>query len=234
MASPVLFCVVELLLASTLGGVRPVPESSCATDLVRLVPCLPFVDGNVAAPSDTCCTNLGSMVHDEPQCMCQALSQPGASPIAVNMTRVLGMPSLCRLDVPSATDACRGEPSARPTSVTASCACFIVLQPSLRVHDHNFCRSLKRRLTDVSTLAALMPHAPPPPTAPVSASLPNVSSTVPSTLSPATPTPTAAHMTPSPRISSPTPPGYSRGSKVVVDRLSVVLGFVALLSVQAF
>jgi hypothetical protein len=125
MASPVLFCVVELLLASTLGGVRPVPESSCATDLVRLVPCLPFVDGNVAAPSDTCCTNLGSMVHDEPQCLCQALSQPGASPVAVNMTRVLGMPRLCRLDVPSATDACRGEPSARPSqprvSVSSSC-----------------------------------------------------------------------------------------------------------------
>jgi hypothetical protein len=73
-------CVLALLLASTLGGVRLVPESSCTIDLVRLLPCLPFVDGAAAAPSDMCCTNLGSMVHDELQCLCQALSQPGTFP----------------------------------------------------------------------------------------------------------------------------------------------------------
>jgi hypothetical protein len=84
-------CVLALLLASTLGGVRLVPESSCTIDLVRLLPCLPFVDGAAAAPSDMCCTNLGSMVHDKLQCLCQALNQPGTFPIIVNLTCVLGM-----------------------------------------------------------------------------------------------------------------------------------------------
>ncbi|XP_062186147.1 non-specific lipid-transfer protein C6-like [Phragmites australis] len=108
MASAVVFCVA--LLLAFIAGVHPVPQagtSSCTTDLFRLLPCLPFVDGTAAVPPDTCCSNLGSMVHDEPQCLCQALSQPSASPVAINMSRVLAMPRLCRLDLPaSAAGAC--------------------------------------------------------------------------------------------------------------------------------
>lgn len=109
-SSALVLSVVTLLLASCLGGVRPVPDASCATELARLLPCFPFVEGSTPTPSDTCCTNLGSVVHDAPQCLCQALGQPSATPVAVNMSRVLAMPRLCRLDIPSAADACRGEP----------------------------------------------------------------------------------------------------------------------------
>ncbi|GJN27368.1 hypothetical protein PR202_gb15388 [Eleusine coracana subsp. coracana] len=189
MASSALWvlCVVAVLLASSLVGVRPVPDTSCTTDLVRLLPCLPFVDGAAASPSDTCCTNLGSMVHDAPQCLCQALSQPSAAPVAVNMSRVMAMPRLCRLDIPSAAEACRG-------------------------------------------LIPQGPAAPPPPAA--SAPRPNATSTAPSTLSPAMPI--VPRTTPSPPLASGQTPGYSWGSKVIVDRLSVALGFVALVLVQAF
>ncbi|KAK3144565.1 hypothetical protein QOZ80_4AG0314770 [Eleusine coracana subsp. coracana] len=185
-SSSLVLCVVALLLASSLGGVRPVPETSCTTDLVRLLPCLPFVDGAAAAPSDTCCTNLGSMVHDAPQCLCQALSQPSATPVSVNMSRVMAMPRLCRLDIPSAADACRG----------------------------------------------LIPQGPAAPPPPASAPRPNATSTAPSTLSPAMPI--VPRTTPSRPLASGQTPGYSRGSKVIVDRLSVALGFVALVLLQAF
>ncbi|WVZ85969.1 hypothetical protein U9M48_032822 [Paspalum notatum var. saurae] len=110
MASAPTFFVALLLLVSAVG-LHAVPQagtSSCNTDLFRLVPCLPFIDGSAAAPADTCCANLGSMVHDEPQCLCQALSNPISTPVAVNMTRVMQLPRLCRLDLPSAAGACAG------------------------------------------------------------------------------------------------------------------------------
>lgn len=108
MASAAAFCAALLVVASV-AGVHAVPQagtSTCSTDLFRLLPCLPFIDGTAAAPADTCCANLGSMVHDEPQCLCQALSNPSTAPVAVNMTRVMQMPRLCRLDLPSAAGAC--------------------------------------------------------------------------------------------------------------------------------
>ncbi|KAG2572608.1 non-specific lipid-transfer protein C6-like [Panicum virgatum] len=103
--------VALLLLAVSVAGVHAQAGGSgstatCSTDLFRLLPCLPYVEGSVAAPADTCCANLGSMVHDEPQCLCQALSNPSAAPVAVDMTRVMAMPRLCRLDLPSAAGAC--------------------------------------------------------------------------------------------------------------------------------
>ncbi|XP_040379009.1 non-specific lipid transfer protein GPI-anchored 5-like [Oryza brachyantha] len=106
-------CVVVALLLATVPGAVPQPggaSSSCTGDLLRLLPCLSFVGGNVAAPSDTCCANLGSMVHDEPLCLCQALSQqPGHSvPVPVNMTRAAQLPRLCRLQLPPAATACPG------------------------------------------------------------------------------------------------------------------------------
>ncbi|KAL6845763.1 hypothetical protein ACP4OV_024338 [Aristida adscensionis] len=117
------FCVA-LLLAASLAGVRPAPQAastaSCSTDIVRLLPCLSFVSGEVPAPPDTCCANLGSMVHDEPQCLCQALSQPGTSPVAVNMSRVLGLPRLCRLDLPSAPGAACAGTASSPGPGTAT------------------------------------------------------------------------------------------------------------------
>ncbi|OEL28219.1 hypothetical protein BAE44_0010760 [Dichanthelium oligosanthes] len=110
MAPAPAFCVALLLLVFV-AGVRAAPQAagstaSCSTELFRLLPCMSFIDGSVAAPADTCCANLGSMVHDEPQCLCQALSNPSTTPVAVNMTRVMGLPRLCRLDLPSAAGAC--------------------------------------------------------------------------------------------------------------------------------
>ncbi|KAF7002234.1 hypothetical protein CFC21_017741 [Triticum aestivum] len=115
-ASATAFCVALLLVS--LQGAHPAPEpqttgpssSSCTTELLRLLPCLSFLDGGAAAPPDTCCANLGSMVHDEPLCLCQALSQSGSgrSPVAVNMSRAVLLPSLCRLDLPAAAGACQG------------------------------------------------------------------------------------------------------------------------------
>ncbi|CAL5027045.1 unnamed protein product [Urochloa decumbens] len=113
MAPAPVLCVALLLLAVSVAGVVPAvaqvaggSTATCSTDLFRLLPCLPYIEGSTAAPADTCCANLGSMVHDEPQCLCQALSNPSTAPVAVNMTRVMEMPRLCRLDLPSAAGAC--------------------------------------------------------------------------------------------------------------------------------
>ena len=117
-ASVTAFCVALLLVS--LPGARPAPApqttgpstSSCSTELLRLLPCLSFLDGGSAAPADTCCANLGSMVHDEPRFLCQALNQSGSgserSPVNVNMSRVVELPLLFRLDLPSAAAACAG------------------------------------------------------------------------------------------------------------------------------
>ena len=124
-------CVALLLLLVSVAGVHAVPQASgtstCSTDLFRLLPCLPFIEGSAAVPADTCCANLGSMVHDEPQCLCQALSNPSTAPVAVNMTRVMAMPRLCRLDLPPATGACAGK--LLPFEPFLSRVCLIVLVP---------------------------------------------------------------------------------------------------------
>ncbi|BAF14914.1 non-specific lipid transfer protein GPI-anchored 5 [Oryza sativa Japonica Group] len=112
-------CVVVVaaaLLLVTAPGAAAQPGgassgSGCNAGLIRLLPCLGFVGGNNAAPSNTCCANLGSMVHDEPLCLCQALSQSGgggAIPVPVNRTRAVQLPLLCRLDLPPAATACPG------------------------------------------------------------------------------------------------------------------------------
>uniref|UniRef100_A0A0E0QTZ8 Bifunctional inhibitor/plant lipid transfer protein/seed storage helical domain-containing protein n=2 Tax=Oryza TaxID=4527 RepID=A0A0E0QTZ8_ORYRU len=112
-------CVVVVaaaLLLVTAPGAAAQPGgassgSGCNAGLIRLLPCLGFVGGNDAAPSNTCCANLGSMVHDEPLCLCQALSQSGgggAIPVPVNRTRAVQLPLLCRLDLPPAAAACPG------------------------------------------------------------------------------------------------------------------------------
>ncbi|KAG8082259.1 hypothetical protein GUJ93_ZPchr0014g46732 [Zizania palustris] len=115
-AAVVSCAVVALLLVSIVPGAHPTTpavESSCgAAELIRLLPCLPFAEGDVPAPSDTCCANLGSMVHDEPLCLCQALgpSSSGGFPVPVNVSRALQLTHLCRLDLPPAAAACAGIP----------------------------------------------------------------------------------------------------------------------------
>ncbi|PNT61234.1 non-specific lipid-transfer protein C6 [Brachypodium distachyon] len=194
-ASVAALCVALLLVSSLADGAQPAPPlpqttsvspSSCSTELLRLLPCLPFLDGGAAAPPDTCCANLGSMVHDEPLCLCQALNQSGSgrSPVSVNMSRVLQLPPLCRLDLPPAAGACAG----------------------------------------------LLPVGPAP-SAPVISPHPAVNSTVPSTPMPVTPTPPLT--TDSPRTSSQVT-GYSSGSKLIADGISVAFGFIALAPALAF
>uniref|UniRef100_A0A0E0KRI3 Bifunctional inhibitor/plant lipid transfer protein/seed storage helical domain-containing protein n=1 Tax=Oryza punctata TaxID=4537 RepID=A0A0E0KRI3_ORYPU len=184
--------VVAALLVVSVPGVAAQPggaSSGCTTSLLRLLPCLGFVGGNDAAPSDTCCANLGSMVHDEPLCLCQALSQSGggAIPVPVNRTRAVQMPRLCRLDLPPAAGACPG--------------------------------------------FDLGGAAPSPPVS-VPRSTPN--STAPSTLTPVTVTQTPPQQTtPSPKTSSQMPE-YSSGLKLIVDRVFVALGFMALVSALTF
>ncbi|KAK1683590.1 hypothetical protein QYE76_044438 [Lolium multiflorum] len=118
-ASVTAFCVAVLLVSLPGAHTAPVPQttgpstSSCTTELFRLLPCLSFLDGASAAPADTCCANLGSMVHDEPLCLCQALNQSGPErpPVNVNMSRVVELPLLCRLDLPTTAAACAGNHS---------------------------------------------------------------------------------------------------------------------------
>uniref|UniRef100_M8B3B0 Bifunctional inhibitor/plant lipid transfer protein/seed storage helical domain-containing protein n=1 Tax=Aegilops tauschii TaxID=37682 RepID=M8B3B0_AEGTA len=94
-ASATAFCVALLLVSLPRAHPAPEPQttgsssSSCTTELLRLLPCLSFLDGGAAAPPDTCCANLGSMVHDQPLCLCQALSQSGSGRAPSSGTRTI-------------------------------------------------------------------------------------------------------------------------------------------------
>ncbi|CAD6263461.1 unnamed protein product [Miscanthus lutarioriparius] len=158
MASAPAFSVALLLLVSV-AGVRAVPQggtSTCSTDLFRLLPCLPFIEGTSAVPADTCCANLGSMVHDEPQCLCQALSNPSTAPVAVNMTRVMAMPRLCRLDLPPATGACAGKVLPFQPRVQG----FRTLKKSV-FHDDPFCSCRSSSPWTITTAAITSGHSTP-------------------------------------------------------------------------
>ena len=97
----VLYAAVALaLLVSSASA-----QSGCTTALVGLYPCMNYISGNDTAPTKSCCSQLGSVVQSQPQCLCTALGGDSSSlgGVTINKTRALELPNACNVQTPPAS-----------------------------------------------------------------------------------------------------------------------------------
>ncbi|KAH0464287.1 hypothetical protein IEQ34_007073 [Dendrobium chrysotoxum] len=95
--------VIFFFMSSLFAVTTAQSSSSCQSALLSLSPCLNFITGKDTTPSSSCCTQLGSVVKSEPQCLCLLLNGDAASGlgISINKTQALELPTVCKVQTPS-------------------------------------------------------------------------------------------------------------------------------------
>ncbi|XP_052190526.1 non-specific lipid transfer protein GPI-anchored 5-like [Diospyros lotus] len=111
--------VMTVLLAGA-GVAAQQSSSGCSNVLISLSPCLNYITGNSSTPSSGCCSQLGSVVRSQPQCLCEVLNGGGSSlGIEVNQTQAVALPGACNVQTPpvsrcNAAASPAGSPSETP------------------------------------------------------------------------------------------------------------------------
>ena len=96
-------CILVLLALADAAGAAtrapaPAPAQDCTEALTSLADCLDYVlpDSKSARPTKACCTEVKTAVGTPAtvKCLCAALDAK-TTPIPINMTRVLALPTAC-------------------------------------------------------------------------------------------------------------------------------------------
>ncbi|XP_028762177.1 non-specific lipid-transfer protein 4.1-like [Neltuma alba] len=96
-------------------------DSSCNNVLISLSPCLDYVTGNAPLPSSACCSQLGSVVSSQPQCLCEVVNGAASSVgININQTRALTLPTACGVQTPPLSICEASSPTSDSPAVTTS------------------------------------------------------------------------------------------------------------------
>ncbi|RZS02433.1 hypothetical protein BHM03_00032485 [Ensete ventricosum] len=87
---------------SVSAAVAAPPPADCSCVVSSLLDCLPYVTNgsDTASPSKACCAGVASVVSQSPVCICQSLDEASNLGIALNITRVLGLPVACSVRAP--------------------------------------------------------------------------------------------------------------------------------------
>ncbi|XP_022138714.1 non-specific lipid-transfer protein-like protein At2g13820 [Momordica charantia] len=117
-ASGVVLVVVAMTVLWAGAGAQ---SSDCSNVLISLSPCLNYITGNSSTPSSRCCSQLGSVVRSQPQCLCQVLNG-GASALGINVnqTLALALPGACRLQTPPISRCNANSPADSPAETPES------------------------------------------------------------------------------------------------------------------
>ncbi|KFK37567.1 hypothetical protein AALP_AA4G273500 [Arabis alpina] len=92
------------IVAALWGVTKAQPSSSCVTTLTTLAPCLGYITGNSTTPSQTCCSQLDSVIKSSPQCICSAVNSPIPNiGLNINRTQALQLPNACSIQTPPLT-----------------------------------------------------------------------------------------------------------------------------------
>ncbi|CAH2057591.1 unnamed protein product [Thlaspi arvense] len=92
------------LVAALLGVSKSQPSGSCVSTLTTLSPCLTYITGNSTTPSQTCCSQLDSVIKSSPQCICSAVNSPIPNiGLNINRTQALQLPNVCNIQAPPLT-----------------------------------------------------------------------------------------------------------------------------------
>ncbi|CAN6836709.1 unnamed protein product [Brassica oleracea var. botrytis] len=89
------------LVGALLGVSKAQPSGSCLSTLTTLSPCLGYITGNSTTPSQTCCSQLDSVIKSSPQCICSAVNSPIPNiGLNINRTQALQLPNACNIQAP--------------------------------------------------------------------------------------------------------------------------------------
>lgn len=83
-------------------------DTNCQQVVVGLAPCLDYIQGNATKPSSGCCTQLATILKNEPKCLCQVVNGGAPLGINVNQTQAMALPKACNVQTPSLT-LCKGQ-----------------------------------------------------------------------------------------------------------------------------
>ncbi|RWW32008.1 hypothetical protein GW17_00003351 [Ensete ventricosum] len=111
---------------SVSAAVAAPPPADCSSVVSSLLDCLPYVTNgsDTASPSKECCAGVASVVSQSPVCICQSLDEASNLGIALNITRVLGLPVACSVRAPKVH--CDGT-CCTPTSIARSITITIAI-----------------------------------------------------------------------------------------------------------
>lgn len=101
----VLISLAPVFLQAGLAQV-PSPRDSCASLLLALAPCGPFIQGFVQLPAQPCCNSLNQIYSQQPTCLCLFLNNNStlSSAFPINQTLALQLPQLC--SIPANSSVC--------------------------------------------------------------------------------------------------------------------------------
>lgn len=101
--------LVFVALAMIWTGAAAQSNDDCTNVLVSMSPCLNYITGNSSSPSSGCCTQLGTVVKNNPECLCQVLNGGGSNlGLNINQTQALALPTACKVQTPSVSK-CNGK-----------------------------------------------------------------------------------------------------------------------------
>ncbi|CAN4091307.1 unnamed protein product [Withania somnifera] len=100
-----------IVIAMICAGVVAQSSDDCTNVLISMSPCLNYITGNSSSPSTGCCTQLATVVNNNPSCLCQVLNG-GASNLGlnINQTQALALPTACKVQTPPLSQ-CNGRGS---------------------------------------------------------------------------------------------------------------------------
>ncbi|KAJ0052322.1 hypothetical protein Pint_03283 [Pistacia integerrima] len=95
--------------------------SGCTGALISLTPCVNQITGNSSTSSSSCCTQLASVVQQQPQCLCSEVNGGSQLGISMNETLAMSLPGACNVQTPLVSR-CNGAngPESSPVSPTDS------------------------------------------------------------------------------------------------------------------
>ncbi|KAK4425653.1 hypothetical protein Salat_1759300 [Sesamum alatum] len=112
---------LALILATMLWAGATAQSSDCTNVLISMSPCLNYITGNSSAPSSACCTQLGTVVRSQPQCLCEVLNGGGSNlGLNINQTQALALPTACNVQTPPVSKCNAASPSGSPGSTPTS------------------------------------------------------------------------------------------------------------------
>lgn len=91
------------------GGAETIAEK-CAAEFQKVTQCLSFVTAKAAAPSKDCCSSVTELKDTDPACLCYIIEQvhngsnPAVKSMGVQESRLLQLPSACKLANASITE----------------------------------------------------------------------------------------------------------------------------------
>ncbi|KAH0853785.1 hypothetical protein HID58_092876, partial [Brassica napus] len=91
--------------------------ATCASMLLSLAPCGPFVQGFVQLPAQPCCNGLNQIYSQQPSCLCLLLNNTSTvSPaFPINQTLALQLAPLC--NIPANSSSCSSLAPSNSSSV---------------------------------------------------------------------------------------------------------------------